>query len=145
MISFKDFIKEEELDDTGKIIKNFVDFVCDRLEIKQHPKVTLIKDPKVASDRKSFGGYLVGQGKIEVNVGNRHIMDVLRTLAHEIVHHKQDMDNVLRHDSGEDGSEHENEANAQAAVLMRVWGKNNPELFQKAAILAESWKTFNEI
>lgn len=145
MISFKDFIKEEELDDIGKIIKNFVDFACDRLEIKQHPKVTLIRDPKVASDRKSFGGYLVGQGKIEVNVGNRHIMDVLRTLAHEIVHHKQDMDNVLRHDSGEDGSEHENEANAQAAVLMRVWGKNNPELFQKAAILAESWKTFNEI
>ncbi|NCZ83780.1 MAG: hypothetical protein EBX64_11705 [Betaproteobacteria bacterium] len=45
---------------------------------------------------------------------------------------------VLRSDSGEDGSEHENEANAKAAVIMRLWGKMNPELFQHAALLAES-------
>ena len=144
MISFKDFIKEEESDDTAKIIKSFVDFASDRLGIKKHPKVTLIKDPKVASDRKSFGGYLVGQGKIEISVGNRHVMDVMRTLAHELVHYKQDMDQVLRHDSGEDGSEHENEANAKAAVIMRVWGKNNPDLFQKAAILAEEWTSYDQ-
>ena len=129
MISFKDFIKEEESDDTAKIIKSFVDFASERLGIKQHPKVKLIKDPKVASDRKSFGGYLVGQGKIEISIGNRHVMDVMRTLAHELVHYKQDTDNVLRHDSGEDGSEHENEANAVAGEIVRKYGQKHPEIF----------------
>jgi hypothetical protein len=87
--------------------------------------------------RKSFGGYM--GDRIELNIGNRHIMDVLRTMAHELVHYKQDLDGVLHKDSGKDGSEHENEANAKAAVIMRLWGKMNPELFQHAALLAEAW------
>jgi hypothetical protein len=78
-------------------------------------------------------------GGIEINIGNRHIMDVLRTLAHEMVHHKQDVAGQLNDRSGEDGSPEENEANAKAAVIMRLWGKMNPELFQRASILAEQW------
>jgi hypothetical protein len=46
MISFKDFIKEEESDDTAKIIKSFVDFASERLGIKKHPKVKLIQRPQ---------------------------------------------------------------------------------------------------
>jgi hypothetical protein len=66
-------------------------------------------------------------------------MDVLRTLAHEMVHHKQDINGELNDRSGEDGSPQENEANAKAAVIMSLWAKMNPELFQRASILAESW------
>ena len=133
-------LTEEPIRDDGSlsIIKAFVDFACDRIGLERPPKIKLIRDPKLASERRSFGGYMPGGG-IEITIGNRHIMDVLRTLAHEMVHHKQDVDGRLNNESGKDGSEHENEANAKAAVVMRLWGKMNPELFQKAALLAESW------
>lgn len=131
--------KLAEENNTTQIIRNFVQFAIERLDIETAPKIKLIKDPKVATVRRSFGGYMPGKFAIEINIGNRHIMDVLRTLAHEIVHYKQDTDGVLGPESGKDGSEHENEANAKAAVIMRLWGKMNPELFQHATILAEAW------
>jgi len=121
---------------TKEIIQNFLKFASRRIGLDSLPNIKLHTDPKLAASRRSFGGYM--GGRIELNVGNRHIMDVLRTLAHELVHYKQDTMGVLRSDSGEDGSEHENEANAKAAVIMRLWGKMNPELFQHAALLAES-------
>jgi hypothetical protein len=128
-----------EDDGSSEIIKDFVEFVGSKLGIDKPPKIKLVRDPKSASMRRSFGGYMPGQYSIEINVGNRHIMDVLRTLAHEMVHYKQDLNDELRDDSGKDGSPQENEANAKAAVIMRLWGKMNPELFQHAALLAESW------
>lgn len=129
-------------DKTKSIIQNFLKFSSRHIGLENLPKIKLYSDPKLASSRRSFGGYM--GGRIELNVGNRHIMDVLRTLAHELVHYKQDTMGVLRADSGEDGSEHENEANAKAAVIMRLWGKMNPELFQHAALLAESHQNVDE-
>lgn len=139
---FEDIIAKPDVDqDDGseEIIRNFVDFACDRIGLKDKPTIKLIRNPKHAVKRKSFGGYM--GGNIEIMIGNRHVMDVMRTLAHELVHYKQDSDGVLRPDSGRDGSEHENEANAKAAVVMRLWGKMNPDLFDRAAILAEAWST----
>jgi hypothetical protein len=135
---FLELCEEPVNDGTDEIVRDFVDFAGDRLGLERAPKIKLIRDPKQAAERKSFGGYMPGGG-IEINIGNRHIMDVLRTLAHEMVHHKQDVAGELNDRSGEDGSPQENEANAKAAVIMRLWAKMNPELFQRASILAEAW------
>jgi hypothetical protein len=63
-------------------------------------------------------------------------MDVCRTLAHELVHYKQDLDKQLEDDdAGATGSPQENEANAEAAVIMRNWGKKHPELFAQESII----------
>jgi murein DD-endopeptidase MepM/ murein hydrolase activator NlpD len=126
-------------DGSEPIIKAFVKFTSQKLGLTEPPKIKLQRNPELASQRRSFGGYTPGQG-IEINIGNRHIMDVLRTLAHEMVHYKQDINGELKPDSGRDGSDEENEANAKAAVVMRLWAKMNPELFQHATILAESQK-----
>jgi len=128
--------------ETREIIQDFLKFASSRIGLDSLPKIRLQTDPSLASALRSFGGYM--GNRIELNIGNRHIMDVLRTLAHELVHYKQDTMGVLRADSGEDGSEHENEANAKAAVIMRLWAKMNPELFQHAALLAEA-ATKNQI
>jgi hypothetical protein len=126
-------------DGSEPIIKAFVKFTSQKLGLDHPPQIKLQRNPKLATQRRSFGGYMPGQG-IEINIGNRHIMDVLRTLAHEMVHYKQDINGELKPDSGQDGSDEENEANAKAAVVMRLWAKMNPELFQHATILAESQK-----
>jgi hypothetical protein len=56
--------------------------------------------------------------------------DMLRTLAHELVHHKQNVEGRIYNDSGETGSEIENEANAKAGVILRNFGKQNSMIYE---------------
>jgi hypothetical protein len=119
--------------DTFKILLDFVRFAAEHLELKQLPKLDFKFDSARSVEHKSFGGY--GGEHITITVTNRHIMDVCRTLAHELVHFKQDLNHELDGpDPGATGSPQENEANAEAAVIMRNWGKKHPDLFKSEAI-----------
>mgnify|MGYP006266438019 FL=1 len=119
--------------DTFSILHDFVRFAAEHLELKKLPKFEFKFDTKRSVEHKSFGGY--GGEHINITVTNRHIMDVCRTLAHELVHFKQDLNHELDGPNpGATGSPQENEANAQAAVIMRNWGKKHPELFDKQSI-----------
>jgi hypothetical protein len=121
--------------DTFAILHEFVRFAAEDLELKSLPKFDFVFDSKQSVERKSFGGYQPGAEHITITVKNRHINDVLRTLAHEMVHYKQDLNNELEDDdAGATGSPQENEANARAAVIMRNWGKKHPEYFELEAI-----------
>ena len=119
--------------DTFSILHDFVSFAANHLELKTLPKFDFIFDSKNSVNRKSFGGY--GDRHITITVKNRHINDVCRTFAHEMVHYKKDLNDELNGDDpGATGSPQENEANAQAAVIMRNWGKQHPDYFSKEAI-----------
>ena len=111
------------------IIKKLVDFACEQLEIDQ-PHISLITSPSYSQEHSSFGGYLPSDEKIMVVVHNRNMADILRTLAHELVHHMQNRRGELDQDSGEDGSPIENEANATAGIIMRKFGRENPQIFE---------------
>jgi hypothetical protein len=115
-----------------RIIDKFIEFAASELQLDELPDIDLQDGNEVSVKHKSFGGY--GNKHITVTLSNRHIMDVCRTLAHELVHYRQDLNNELTQDSGNDGSPHENEANAQAAVIMRKWGKMHPNLFKQPAV-----------
>jgi Zn-dependent peptidase ImmA (M78 family) len=71
-------------------------------------------------------------GLSKVYVKDRAVMDVCRSIAHELVHHKQNLENRISDhiNDGGDGSEIENEANAVAGVIIRKWGKLHPELYK---------------
>ena len=109
------------------LMKKFVEYACNELEVNE-PKINVINSPTYSQEYKSFGGYIPSEEKIMVVVHNRNMADILRTLAHELVHHMQNINgNEL---NGEDGSETENEANAMAGVIMRKFGRENPEIFE---------------
>ena len=121
--------------DTFSILHDFVRFAAEHLELKTLPKFDFVFDSKQSVEHKSFGGYRPGAEHITITVKNRHINDVCRTLAHEMVHFKQDLNDELNDDdAGSTGSPQENDANAQAAVIMRNWGKRYPRLFAQPAI-----------
>jgi hypothetical protein len=65
---------------------------------------------------------------VEINLalGGRHPVDILRTLAHELVHFKQHLDHKLNAKSGDTGSPEENEAHAKAGIIMRIFNKKYP-------------------
>ncbi len=113
------------------IIDNFVNNVNEYLELVQDkPNVVISHDPEEAAKMRSFGKYTPETGDIRVVATNRNLADVLRTLAHEMVHFKQHLEGKLNPASNDDGSEVENEANAQAAIIMRKFGRDNPIIFE---------------
>lgn len=119
---------------TYSLLLEFIRFAATSLDLKSLPKFDFVFDSKQSVERKSFGGYST-EKHITINVKNRHIMDVFRTLAHELVHYKQDLNQQLTGENpGATGSPQENEANAEAAVIMRNWGQKHPELFDKPAV-----------
>ncbi|CAB4125288.1 hypothetical protein UFOVP181_74 [uncultured Caudovirales phage] len=122
--------------DTYKILLDFIRFAAKDLELNSLPKFDFVFDSAEAMERRSFGGYAPGDEHITVTVSNRHIMDVLRTLAHELVHYSQDLKKELEDDdAGATGSPQENEANARAAVIMRNFGKAFPDMFGKESVV----------
>ena len=121
--------------DTYDILLDFVRFAGEDLKLKSLPKFDFRFDNARSLQHHSFGGYQPGAEHITITVKNRHIMDVCRTLAHELVHYSQDLKKELEDDdAGATGSPQENEANARAAVIMRNWGKRNPNYFDKDSI-----------
>ena len=121
--------------DTFAILHDFVRFAAKHLELKTLPKFDFVFDSKSSVENKSFGGYRPGAEHITITVKNRHINDVCRTLAHELVHYSQDLKKELEDEgAGSTGSPQENEANARAAVIMRNWGKLHPDYFDKESV-----------
>jgi hypothetical protein len=121
--------------DTFAILHEFVRFAAKDLELKSLPEFDFVFNTKRSLEHKSFGGYSPGAEHITITVKNRHVMDVCRTLAHELVHYSQDLKSELEDDdAGATGSPQENEANAQAAVIMRNWGKQHPDYFDKESV-----------
>jgi len=134
-MKIKELLNESlERKDTYSILLDFVRFAAEHLELTKLPKFEFLFNTTKSLEHKSFGGYST-EKHINITVVNRHIMDVCRTLAHELVHFKQDLNDQLTGENpGATGSPQENEANAEAAVIMRNWGKKHPELFDKESI-----------
>lgn len=112
------------------IIKDFLKHCKKELNIQSLPSIKLIDDANFVLQNRSFGGYYPETNSIEVYRGNRNMADYLRSLAHELTHHRQRELNMLESDSGETGSEIENEANAMAGILMREYGKINSNIYE---------------
>jgi len=109
-------------------IHNFVKFVMKELGISTLPKKIIIThNPTFPQTQLTFGTYAPDEDEIIVYGGTRHIADVLRTLAHELVHHKQRHDGKVL--NGNDGSDIENEANAVAGTLLRKFKEVYPDLY----------------
>ena len=118
-------------------IHEFCDWCCERLGINT-PQLTL----KPHNDTSALGYTNMDDGSVTVVVGDRHQMDIMRTLAHELVHCKQ-MESY--EPDGATGSDDENEANAMAGVLMREWGQQNPDLYTEGFNVKEGADLGNDI
>jgi len=124
-------INEAWTPDKQQRIKEFALWAIKLLEIEQAPKIKLVSD----SGTSALGYFDPETQNIVVTVKDRHQMDIMRTLAHELVHRKQ---NEARELNGETGSPDENEANSLAGVLLRWWGKKNPDQFNEHIVKVKS-------
>ena len=128
-------IKELIKNDTSKnthlnesIVDDFINFGKDELSLGDDFRVNLTDN---GDDIETLGNYDMENGEINVLVKDRAIPDIIRSIAHEMVHHKQNSRGDLRGtpEEGEDGSPWEDEANAKAGELVRIFGKHKPEIY----------------
>lgn len=109
------------------ITSEFVKFVAKELQLQSLPANIKFTGSDYSKEHLTFGTYQPDTDEIVIVKGNRHIADILRTLAHEMVHHKQREEGKPA--DGRDGSDVENEANAKAGELMRKFRYVRPELY----------------
>jgi len=109
-------------------LTNFINFTKKYLGIDDDIKVELAYER--TPDLTTYAYYQLGK-LVKVYAKNRNTGDIMRSLAHELVHHKQFMEGRLDNpaEQGKDGTDIENEANAKAGEIVRKWGKENPEIY----------------
>lgn len=127
---------------SDNVIADFIDFAAKALDLQQVPKITFSDDQELAKNMHSLGAYNPKSDELLVVKGPRLTADILRTLAHELVHRKQDEMSPLKPEDGKTGSEVENEANAAAGVILRQFGKYRPEIFEEDAKEKADYKVY---
>lgn len=130
--TIKQLLREELLsksDDDLRMVTDFINFAKEYLGITDDVQVALAYER--TPDLKTTAYYNLDK-LIKVYVKNRAIVDICRSIAHELVHHKQNLEGRLLNPAadGQDGSPIENEANAVAGVIIRKYGKIKPSIYQ---------------
>ena len=104
-------------------VRDFLKFTRPKLGLKGPIRVKLINKSIKHGDQTTFGYFDAQSKKIVISVKDRHPTDVLRTLCHELVHLAQSQARPLTREDGETGSDIENQANAVAGIIMRLWNQ----------------------
>ena len=111
-------------------LRDFVRWCVDQLDIQEALPKIRFQDAKEGPDQHRTGYYDDNDDIMWVYTGNRNLIDIMRTVAHELVHRKQHEDNRVHGDQSYPGSPIEQEADAVAGYLMKLYGKDNPEIIE---------------
>ena len=117
-----------------KTIDDFVEFVKKELGIKNEVDVQLqnnkdgIKTTAVYKYQDE-GDEDFEQSEIRVFALGRALVDVLRSIAHEMVHHHQNEEGELKGKHSNVGGPIEDEANAVAGEMIKAYGLEHPEIY----------------
>jgi hypothetical protein len=120
-------------DDLLAALKVFLPLVKKSLGLTDLPKINFVKS-LTGDDQPSFGSFCTATNTIDLSIENRHPVDILRTLAHELVHYKQKLQNKLNKNSGKTGSSIENQANVLAGNIMRAFNKKYSKYLEKEPV-----------
>lgn len=109
-------------------VKDFVKFAKQYLGIKGRVKIKL-QDNKDGIETTAV--FNIKDISILIYAKNRSLIDIARSIFHELSHQKQLEDGKINDSKidGEDGSPLENEANAKAGEMVRRYGKIKPEIY----------------
>jgi hypothetical protein len=120
-------------------LRDFLPIAIKNLKLDHIPKIKLVKSIPDANV-PTFGRFVNEEKVITVVVANRNPVDILRTLAHEMVHYAQGEQHRLDGDSWHTGSPTENQAHEQAGIIMREFDQQFPEyLSAEPVILPENF------
>jgi hypothetical protein len=128
-VSFKVDPKLKDFDiEKIYVMRDFIKYCVSVLGIDGSVIINLRNDKDEHLETLASYAYDPNGDEVYIRAGKRHIVDIMRSVAHELIHKKQHEKGQLNNKSGMTGSPQENEANAGAGIIMRNYTKMNPSI-----------------
>lgn len=116
--------------DLEQEVEKFMHWTAKKLNLKKLPKAELSMDTKDAQDNHHTGRHVQGDDTIWVYAKNRNLVDILRTVFHELVHIRQEELGMIKPGSSYPGSPIEAMADMLAGKYIKIYGEKNHHIFQ---------------
>jgi len=115
-------------DNKKKKLNEFTKFVVKELGIKNSPTIAILGK---RDGLKTTASYDYGKENKVVKIygNNRLMVDVMRSIAHELTHHKQWEDGKLKVRPPDIGGPIEDEANAKAGQFIKLFAKKDSSIY----------------
>tara|TARA_B100000131_G_C17876091_1_gene516304 strand:+ start:244 stop:663 length:420 start_codon:yes stop_codon:yes gene_type:complete len=108
------------------VMKRFINFCSDKLEINCDFKVFIVED-REHHGVQTTAYYDPNIKLIKIYGKDRAIVDVLRSIAHEMTHMRQDINGEITGPVQDIGGYHENQANAMSGALIKMFAKSDQD------------------
>jgi len=111
-------------------VDKFAQWTARRLHLKTIPKIELSYDTQEAQDGHHTGRHTEGTNEVWVYAKNRNLVDILRTVFHELVHCRQSELGMIKPGDSYPGSPIEVMADMLAGKYMKIYGEQHHHIFQ---------------
>lgn len=115
-------------DDRTARIKHFIKWTMGMLEIPGDVPQIVFSEKKTEKDQHHTGRFQESNNTLYIYTHNRNTIDILRTVAHELTHYKQNLQGKLKRNQSFPGSPAEQEADSAAGYLVKIYGKKHPQI-----------------
>jgi len=116
--------------DLEKEVEKFADWASKKLNLQTMPKINLSMDTEEAQTNHHTGSHTDGDNSVWVYAKNRNLVDILRTVFHELVHVRQGELGMIKPNSSYPGSPIESMADMLAGKYIKIYGEKNHHIFQ---------------
>ena len=111
-------------------VNKFAEWASNILNIQNPVKIELSMDTEEAQTNHHTGGHVMGSDTVWVYANNRNLVDMLRTVFHELVHVRQGELNMIDAGDSYPGSPIEAMADMLAGKYIKIYGEKNHHIFQ---------------
>lgn len=120
-------LNESTFTDHERQIRHFIEWCKKKLNItKPLPKIEF-QDKKEGPDQHHTGYYNDNENVMWIYTGNRNLIDILRTVCHELVHRKQHENQPAEPGESYPFAPIEQEADAVAGGLIKLYAREFPK------------------
>jgi hypothetical protein len=121
---------EPDFLEDNPIMQKFIQWASKELHLKSTPKFEFSYNTEEAQQGHHTGRHSTNDNNIWVYVANRNMVDIMRTVYHELTHVRQGELNMIKPGDSYPGSPIEMLADMTAGKAMKIFGKSHPEIFQ---------------
>ena len=121
---------EPDFLEDNPIMKKFIQFATQKLKLQSVPKIEFSYDTEEAQEGHHTGRHSENDNSVWVYVANRNMVDIMRTVYHELTHVRQGELGMIKPGDSYPGSPIEMLADMTAGKEMKIFGKAHPEIFQ---------------
>ena len=109
-------------------LNEFVKFVRNELGIKKMPEIRIQNNRNEIKTTANYN-YNLPEKVVKIYGKDRALVDIMRSLGHELCHHKQWEQGRLEVKPADIGSEEENEANAVAGIMIKKFALKDNTIY----------------